>query len=1369
MDRLSILSWNIRGSNNATARRNLRAMITKHQPTILLLQETKCENLEDNAKDSIWNHRDHSWLFSPARGMSGGILVSWQHSTFSLESSKVEHSWIWVRGKIADVSTHINCINIYSPPDLNQKIQIWNQIGDILINHEEEPVCIMGDFNSILEQKDRANCAYNSRDTTLFKAFVKDFDLWDLPINNYQYTWFGPKGKCSRLDRALVNHAWVQWNTDWWLEGIGRKSSDHVALILKSTTLNWGPRPFKVFNSWLKDINFQSEISSKWKELSVSSVDWHAKIRALRLFIKDWNINTNGNCLEKVSKLEMTLEAVDKGVLPQKDRRHIELMLQTAYKEREEFFKQKSRLKWNAEGDANTRYFHSAVKHRIKKCHINGIMENGTWHTIPSQVKKAFFTHFSKFFNIPLSYDIFELGSLVTSRLSQADSTLLIGPIHLKEIKAAVFSMDSNKSPGPDGFNIAYYKSMWQVMQQDITQMMDSFHSTEFLPPGINSSFIVLIPKTKAPKTVSEFRPISLINSSLKILLKILATRLGRVIGSIVSVTQSAFIKGRNISDSILIASEMVHSIQSGRVNGLILKLDFAKAFDTIRWSFLFHSLDCFGFPAKWIAWLKSIFKTIKLSVLVNGSPTEEFRCNRGLRQGDPMSPLLFNIVVEILHLLLAKAEHVGLIKGIKLGEGPTISHLQFADDTVILLENTSHSCQGIKIILNLFEILSGLKINYNKSLLFTSPKDASKSEQWANLIGCKLGSWPLQYLGAPLGLSIKRKLFWAPLVNKVRSKLAGWKCRTLNKSGRAVLIKSTLNTIPSYWFNLFRAPKNITSQLEQIKRRFFWQEINEKGETQRKLHFISWNKLVLPKELGGIGLADIEKRNLASLTKLRWKFCHNRSSMWRKVLIGKYGAKSIINNINNIHSQRNLSPIMYSIQKAYVDLAPRHTRVSEIRWNMKDGSEVEFWHDWWNERGILAHIFQNLYILAIHKFSTVKEVQSRWPMIRENELSFWTRALSPIERQEVTVLNDIISNVELTEGKDELKWGTHIGPFNTSTFYKQILEDGNDQGPWNLLWKQKIPPKIKWFLWQIAQGCLPTLSLLSKRKIVEDQICKWCNRSQENITHIFWDCTLAKNAWHIFSKWTDIPVKGNAFSFENLFKSCLPKDFGLGGGICVASVLWSIWLARNEVIFRKTRTTFKMLEHSIKSNSMQWGIANDMIFQGQESQWFIIPRTLLKNNIKSKKKATITHWFRHSDLVGFIDGAWKQDDPTLVKSGIGGFLLRNTKNLVFIFSGPTCQSSPYDTELEAFIYLVSQINTSSYKQKLITIFSDSKSLVDNVKAYKIGGDFAYLNDEIKKLVVSINLVHIDRSLNEEADNLAKEGMHRLQIIAGWV
>lgn len=382
--------------------------------------------------------------------------------------------------------------------------------------------------------------------------------------------------------------------------------------------------------------------------------------------------------------------------------------------------------------------------------------------------------------------------------------------------------MDVNKAPGPDGINLGFIKHFWNILHEDILQMASSFLKTGNLPRGLNSSFIVLIPKIKNPIRVTDFRPISLINCSLKVLLKALSNKLRRVLESVISEEQMAFVKGRSISNAVLLTSEIAHCVKSGQVQGVILKLDFSKTFETLDWKFLDHTLYKFGFGERWRSWISAIVSSTRLSVLINGSPTKEFETNRGLRQGNPLSPMLFDLVGEVLHILFSKEESLGLISGIKLGNGPSISHLQFADDTVIFLSNPDHSCKGVRIILIIFELLSGLRINFDKSYLFSAKKDDSKRQYWEDLIECQRGVWPFSYLGVNIGSSPKSKKFWTPIIHKVKTRLNRWKCKNLNKKGRTVMIKAVLNSLPVYWMQLFLIPSGVVKEIDKVRRQFF-------------------------------------------------------------------------------------------------------------------------------------------------------------------------------------------------------------------------------------------------------------------------------------------------------------------------------------------------------------------------------------------------------------------------------------------------------------------------------------------------------------------------------------------------------------------
>lgn len=181
----------------------------------------------------------------------------------------------------------------------------------------------------------------------------------------------------------------------------------------------------------------------------------------------------------------------------------------------------------------------------------------------------------------------------------------------------------------------------------------------------------------------------------MKIILKILANRISPLLHKLVAEEQSAFVKGRQIADSILITNEVAHSISHGQVKGLILKLDFEKAFDSVNWEFLLETLQIMGFGVRWRDWIQAILSSARQSVLVNGSPSTEFKMERGLRQGDPLSPLLFILVTQVLHDLLQKAAELNIIQGIRIGKEYCLSHLQFADDTIIFIEDNWKSIKG--------------------------------------------------------------------------------------------------------------------------------------------------------------------------------------------------------------------------------------------------------------------------------------------------------------------------------------------------------------------------------------------------------------------------------------------------------------------------------------------------------------------------------------------------------------------------------------------------------------------------------------------------------------------------------------------------
>lgn len=217
----------------------------------------------------------------------------------------------------------------------------------------------------------------------------------------------------------------------------------------------------------------------------------------------------------------------------------------------------------------------------------------------------------------------------------------------------------------------------------------------------------------------------------------------------IISEGQSAFIKGRNINETILMVNEVIHAMKIHKIDGLIVKLDFSEAYDYVDWSCLLHVTQCANFSNKWINWIREIPKSTKLSVLVNGSPTEEFSPLRGIRQGDPLAPYLFPLLGEILSKLISKAIATGVFNDINFDfHDGQIFHAQYADDTILFIKNDDHSIKGLKKVLLLFQVITGLSINFNKSMVYHVSNDKDCVARGTTILGCQLGLLPFKYLG---------------------------------------------------------------------------------------------------------------------------------------------------------------------------------------------------------------------------------------------------------------------------------------------------------------------------------------------------------------------------------------------------------------------------------------------------------------------------------------------------------------------------------------------------------------------------------------------------------------------------------------------
>ncbi|MDV3166697.1 MAG: reverse transcriptase family protein, partial ['Waltheria sp.' little leaf phytoplasma] len=298
----------------------------------------------------------------------------------------------------------------------------------------------------------------------------------------------------------------------------------------------------------------------------------------------------------------------------------------------------------------------------------------------------------------------------------------LTAPFVMEEIKMALDGMHPAKSPGPDGMNACFFQKYWGIVQHGVVDA-----ALKVLNEGadigvLNETFIALIPKVEKPEVMTQLRPISLCNIVYKLVAKALANRLRDCLGEIICINQSAFVIGRSIYDNSMVAHEIVHTMQHHKGKGVgevALKLDMSKAYDRVEWIYLEKVMEALGFATAFRKKVMACVTSVQYAVLLNGAPTSKFTPGRGLRQGDPLSPYLFILCVEGFAALLEKAKREGKLAGVAASEGaPRVSHLFFADDSLLFMQATKDDCLVVRDILKCYEMASGQSINLDKSAI---------------------------------------------------------------------------------------------------------------------------------------------------------------------------------------------------------------------------------------------------------------------------------------------------------------------------------------------------------------------------------------------------------------------------------------------------------------------------------------------------------------------------------------------------------------------------------------------------------------------------------------------------------------------------
>ncbi|CAL1389097.1 unnamed protein product [Linum trigynum] len=635
------------------------------------------------------------------------------------------------------------------------------------------------------------------------------------------------------------------------------------------------------------------------------------------------------------------LERVPRSDAILQQRKKLEQELEELEDQEELYWKQRSRADWLRDGDKNSGFFHKKASARRKRNTIRRIQEElGGFVTKHDDIAACLVKYFDKLFEAgPVPHETPILDT-VTASISAEQNEALLLPFNRDEIFFALKQMGQRKAPGEDGFSVLFFRRNWSVVGDDVVKMVTQILEQGEMLAGLNHTLLALIPKVKNPVTPKEYRPISLCNVVYKLVSKVLANRLKPLLNQVISEEQSAFVPGRVIIDNIMAAFECFHTMKrkkKSRIAYCAAKIDMAKAYDRVEWHFLESMMNRLGFAERWVKLIMMCVTTVTYSVLINGHQSERFTPTRGIRQGDPLSPYLFLICAEGLSAATKNAGRERRLRGIEPARGaPAVTHLFFADDSVFFCRATEQETQELKNILLDYEKESGQLVNFQKSeISFSENVKTHQRLIVGGILGMQIVSKHNKYLGLPTVVGRSKKEIFQGLKERVRSKLKGWKEKTLSIAERETLIKAVAQAQLTYAMSVFKILESILDEIHSMITNFYW---GQRG-SERRIHWVRREELVCEKEDGGLGLRDLRGFNTAMLAKQVWRLYQRPDTLIARIMKAKYYKNSTVLDAKVGYNPSFIWRSLMSSQGLLLD---------GTRWRIGDGQNVRVWGDKW-------------------------------------------------------------------------------------------------------------------------------------------------------------------------------------------------------------------------------------------------------------------------------------------------------------------------------------------------------------------------------------------------------------------------------------
>lgn len=860
------ITLNVNGIAEQKKRDVIFDFLRQYDSDIYFLQETHSANVSDEAKwtiewggKGIWNHGSH-------HSCGVAILLNPKiDGTFTNIQKDKDGRLISTKVTVKD--SDYSLINIYAPnKPYERKIffeNIWQYKPGI------QNMIVGGDFNCVADlllDKQGGNPLSGNEGIIEFDYFKKSNTLRDSWRETHAqdriFTWSNKDYTIrSRLDRFYI---------DTELHSTAISSirscpySDHsvVEICVNPTNANKrGRGVWKLNNSILPDRAFQREIRvfhkfwvSKKSDFPTIHDWWDEGKSTYKRIAISYAVKKQRQQRMQENALLNKLSILRQEQHPDVNKiKQLEQELRQIVQKRLDGAKIRSRVKWLEEGEMPSRYFFDLEHKRQTAARIS------TLDTPSGKIDKdSDILHEAQRFYQTLYNDEpvdralqDQLLDQLERKLTYADRQSCEGPITRPEIDAAIKKMNVNKAPGADGLTTEFYKTFWRELADDLCEIYNFAFEGESLANSQRESILRLLFKKGERCNLKNWRPIALLNTDYKILATVMATRLRPTLASVIQEHQSCGIPGRTIFDSVLTLRDIVSDVNIRKAKGILISIDQEKAFDRVNRDLLDRILEKFNYGPSFRRWIKTLYAGANCRVINNGHLSEPILLRRGVRQGCPLSPLLYIFAIEILLMSIQHNKH---IRGIET-PGYTYRHrvTAYADDATLTLKDDSSVAYAFDQI-HVYEKASGSKLNMTKTEGLYIGEHAGKT---TGPVPITWKSDSLKILGCKIGNDMRQD--WDKALDKLRNKLANWQKRNITICGKTTLIKAYGLAGITYLASVFPLPESVALQLHKVIFTFLWNHRNELV-TRETCH--------LPKTNGGLAIPNLTLHAKALQTK---------------------------------------------------------------------------------------------------------------------------------------------------------------------------------------------------------------------------------------------------------------------------------------------------------------------------------------------------------------------------------------------------------------------------------------------------------------------------------------------------------------------